>query len=148
MTVNATTSCLTRNLPIEKICDSHCRIELIGPITLSFIPQPRESRQFWYSASQSHDDLPDDVVVVKSTLNSKAAAIALAYCACHLPGTLNPQLFTAITWRGNEHLNADITSDRWAPRATDKRSIERDIISKATLRELAAVIPVEDYGEM
>jgi hypothetical protein len=92
--------------------------------------------------------LAHDIIVVKHSLNSKAAAIALAYRACHLPGTLNTQLFTAITWRGNKHLNADITSDGWAPRATDKRSIERNIISKATLRELAAVIPVENYGKL
>jgi hypothetical protein len=97
--------------------------------------------------------LTNDVIVVEETTNSEAATIAFAIAfahksACHLSDTLNAQLFTTLIWRGNEHLNANITSDWWAPCAENKRSVVRNIVGKATLCKLATVIPVEDYGEM
>jgi hypothetical protein len=93
--------------------------------------------------------LAGDVIVAKDATNSEAATVALAHnSARHFPGTLNSQLFTTLIWRGNEHLNSNITSDRWAPCAVNKRSVERNIVGKATLCKLATVIPVEDYGEM
>jgi hypothetical protein len=93
--------------------------------------------------------LTNDIIVVKETPNSEAATAALAHnSACHFPDTLDSQLFTTLIWRGNEHLNSNITSDWWAPCAANKRSVERNIVGKATLCKLATVIPVEDYGEM
>jgi hypothetical protein len=101
------------------------------------------------SGLRSHANLAGDVIVVKEAPNSEAATVALAHnSACHLPNTLNSQLLTCLIWRGNEHLNANITSDRWAPCTGNKRSVERNIIGKATLCKLATIIPVEDYGEM
>jgi hypothetical protein len=97
----------------------------------------------------SHANLAGDVIVVKEAPNCEAATVVLAhYSTCHLPDTLNSQLLTCLIWRGNEHLNANITSDGWAPCTANKRSVERNIIGKATLCKLATIIPVEDYGEM
>jgi len=93
--------------------------------------------------------LAGDVIVIKEAPNSEAGTVALAHnSACHFPDTLNSQLFTTLIWRGNEHLNSNIASDRRAPCAGNKCSVERNIVGKATLGKLATVIPVEDYGEM
>jgi hypothetical protein len=88
------------------------------------------------------------MVVVKKAANSEAATAVLADSACDLPGTLNSELLTTPIWRGNENLNSNITSDRWATCAVDERSVERNIACKATLRMLDTVIPVENDGEV
>ena len=93
--------------------------------------------------------MTNDVIVVKETPNSEAATIAFVNnSACHLSYTLNAQLFTTLIWRGNEYLNANITSDWRAPCAENKRSVARNIMGKAALCKLAAVIPVENDREM
>jgi hypothetical protein len=88
------------------------------------------------------------MVVVKKAANSEAVAAVLADSACDLPGTLNSELLTIRIWRGNENLNSNITSDRWATCAVNERSIERNIVCEATLRMIDTVIPVEDDGEV
>lgn len=88
------------------------------------------------------------MVVVKKTVNSEAAIAVLADSACNLPGTLNSELLTTQIWRGNENLNSNSTSDRWATCAVNERSVERNIACKSALCMLGAVIPVKDDGEV
>jgi len=88
------------------------------------------------------------MVVVKKTVNSEAAIAVLADSACNLPGALNSELLTTQIWRGNENLNSNITSDRWATCAVNKRSVERNITCKSALRMLGTIIPVEDDGKV
>jgi hypothetical protein len=100
-----------------------------------------------HSTIPSHDNLADDVVVVKKSSNSEAATVGLAHSTCYFADTLNSQLFTTLIWRGNEHLNPNITSDRRARCAANKCAVERNIVCKSALCTFGgAVIPVEDDG--
>jgi hypothetical protein len=85
------------------------------------------------------------MIVVEAASNSKTGKAALVQDAGNLPHAVDAQLFAALIWRGKENLNANVGSNRRAPRASDERSIERDITCKATFRMLATVTPVEDH---
>ena len=115
--------------------DAPCRTPYPGPLVRSFNPR-------------LHKNLAGDIVVVKKAVNSEAATAVLADSACNLPGTLNSELFTSRIGRGNENLNSNVTSDRWATCAVNERSVESYIACKSTLRMLGAVIPVKDDGEV
>jgi hypothetical protein len=60
--------------------------------------RPLKGRSNLCLTSQSHDNLANDVIVVKDSSNSETAAIALAGSACHLSDALDAQLFTSLAW--------------------------------------------------
>jgi hypothetical protein len=60
------------------------------------LPKPRIAAGEF--AVRSHDDLPNDVIVVKKTSNSEGGVVPVPHGTCNLPDTLNSQLLITVTW--------------------------------------------------
>ena len=86
--------------------------------------------------------------VVKEAANSEAAAV-LAASPRDLTNALNSNFLISWSWRGNDDLNTNITSDWWATCALNERAVKRNVAREPALGMLdTVIIPVEDYREV
>jgi hypothetical protein len=95
----------------------------------------------------SNQDLPREVIVIKSSMYAKCCVSWLVDNTCDLSNTLDSQISAALVRRRNHDLNANLGPDRWTFASENQRSVECNVIGEAALHVLGPVIPVKKDGQ-
>lgn len=82
----------------------------------------------------SDQNVTRQVIIVKKTVNTEGSRTVMLRDANHFPYTLDSHLLCRVIRRGDQNLNANLTSDRRAFAAEDERTIQRNVAGEASCR--------------